>query len=126
MMGSNYPPGVTGREYQIAGPDYERTVKRACRASDVEITLPNDDVPGLAHLALGILDGKILIRRGADPVARAKTRLQEIISAYENGSKIDVAECPFDGEVDVQGFQGVETWTCPLCGTDHEDDIEER
>jgi len=28
---SNYPPGVTGSEYQIAGPDYEREVDEKCQ-----------------------------------------------------------------------------------------------
>ena len=27
---SNYPPGVTGNEYQIAGPDYERESDEPC------------------------------------------------------------------------------------------------
>ena len=27
---SNYPPGVTGREYAIAGPDYERESDTPC------------------------------------------------------------------------------------------------
>jgi ribosomal protein L37AE/L43A len=26
-MGSNYPPGVTGNEYEIAGPDFEEEVE---------------------------------------------------------------------------------------------------
>ena len=29
-MRSNYPPGVTGNEYQIAGPDYERESETPC------------------------------------------------------------------------------------------------
>ena len=27
---SNYPPGVTGSEYAIAGPDYEKEVEGIC------------------------------------------------------------------------------------------------
>lgn len=27
---NNYPPGVTGDEYEIAGPDYERDIDGAC------------------------------------------------------------------------------------------------
>jgi len=30
MMASNYPPGVTGDEYEIAGPDYERETDEPC------------------------------------------------------------------------------------------------
>lgn len=35
---SNFPPGVTGGEYAIAGPDYERESGRYCRkCKDVEM-----------------------------------------------------------------------------------------
>jgi len=27
---TNFPPGVTGREYAIAGPDYERDAEQPC------------------------------------------------------------------------------------------------
>ena len=30
MFGSNYPPGVTGNEYQIAGADYEKDYAEPC------------------------------------------------------------------------------------------------
>ncbi|MGH7918837.1 MAG: hypothetical protein ACREQM_02700 [Candidatus Dormibacteraceae bacterium] len=30
MFGWNYPPGVTGTEYAICGPDWEREEKRWC------------------------------------------------------------------------------------------------
>lgn len=30
-MSSNYPPGVTGREYEIAGPDSEDDEEATCR-----------------------------------------------------------------------------------------------
>ena len=29
-MSSNYPPGVTGSEYEIAGPDYEKESDTPC------------------------------------------------------------------------------------------------
>lgn len=29
-MSSNYPPGVTGNEYEIAGPDYEKDIEELC------------------------------------------------------------------------------------------------
>lgn len=31
-MASNYPPGVTGNEYEIAGPVYERESEELCPA----------------------------------------------------------------------------------------------
>ena len=31
-MSSNYPPGVTGNEYEIAGADYQKEVEGECPA----------------------------------------------------------------------------------------------
>ena len=33
-MSSNYPPGVTGNEFEIAGPDYERESDVRCIECD--------------------------------------------------------------------------------------------
>lgn len=30
LMTSNYPPGVTGNEYAISGPDFEKEEERMC------------------------------------------------------------------------------------------------
>ena len=64
MSWNNYPPGVTGNEYEIAGPDFETTEETEC-------------------------------------------------------------DCGFKGEVEVEGFHGVVSWTCPQCETDHEEDRSE-
>lgn len=34
-MINNYPPGVTGSEYEIAGPDWEREVDDFCSRCDI-------------------------------------------------------------------------------------------
>lgn len=36
-MLSNYPPGVTGNEYQIAGPDWEQEDHRYCPECGYEV-----------------------------------------------------------------------------------------
>ena len=38
-MSSNYPPGVTGSEYEIAGPDYEKHVEGECPKCNMPDTL---------------------------------------------------------------------------------------
>jgi len=35
-LGSNYPPGVTGNEYEIAGPDFESEGDRYCDQCEKE------------------------------------------------------------------------------------------
>lgn len=34
---NNYPPGVTGREYAIAGPDYEHSTMEYCYECDSDV-----------------------------------------------------------------------------------------
>lgn len=38
-MASNYPPGVTGNEYAIAGPDYEKELDIPCPACGAEAVI---------------------------------------------------------------------------------------
>ena len=38
-MSNNYPPGITGSEFAIAGPDYERESDELCPACGSERTL---------------------------------------------------------------------------------------
>jgi len=42
MTLSNYPPGVTGREYQIGGADREWTERRECPTCGVEAVLDHE------------------------------------------------------------------------------------
>lgn len=82
---SNYPPGVTGAEFEIAGPDWEREENKSCGAEDVSINAVTID--------------------------------NETISVV-------VSECPWDGDVLVQGYRHSQWWTCPLCSTQHDEDVE--
>jgi hypothetical protein len=83
-FGWSYPPGVSGREYEIAGPDWAGEVHRTCGASVVTIKVKRFD--------------------------------------DDETMDLDMDECPWiDGEVYAETFQGVMSWTCPLCGRLHEE-----
>jgi len=83
-FGWEYPPGVSGNEYEIAGPSWSGEIERTCGASNVTITVKRVDDDALVPL--------------------------------------DMDECPWiDGEVYAETFQGVMSWTCPLCGKLHEE-----
>ena len=104
-MSWNLPPGVTGSEWQIAGPDFEQDMERVCEA-DVE-TVP-------LHLAQEILDAVVSAKAGGMPDTDKYAIL--IRQSFIGGP------CGWEGEVTVTGYRGVLTWTCPACGTDHEDE----
>lgn len=91
---SNYPPGVTGAEFAISGPDYEQVEQKTCGATNVMIGMvPGDE-----------LQSAISAGRAVD--------ISSIVAFS--------GDCPWvDGDVDVQGYRHERWWTCPACGTEH-------
>lgn len=124
-MTSNYPPGVTGNERPIAGPQAELGKDVTCATEDATIYV----LPRAAYThELGMVQGWILNAATALPDEAAISRLAEYMDRLANSlTRTDVAVCPFVGKVDVEQSwaHGVmtETWTCPLCGQDHEEEF---
>jgi hypothetical protein len=115
---SNYPPGVTGNEFQIAGPDKESDEVRTCGKEGVTVLTVSD-------LDVLYLERSIEMLR-ADNAAKhpnavtlALQRLHQIKSSIED---VEVVKCPFEGLVTVIGYQGVASWTCPLCREEHDEE----
>lgn len=116
-MLSNYPPGVTGRELEIAGPDWEGEIRAVCNRGNVELTMFSpDDVATIKRVAAatgGQGKGK---QRDADIMQMTLRRsLSRMVT-------ITLDVCPFDGEVEAWEYHGVTHWTCPVCGDEHEED----
>ena len=111
---SGYPPGVTGREYAIAGPDREGEAERTCGATDVTVyTMSRHHADALERLM-----------RNADLKALTGP---ETISLRMIGSDVEeteIEECPFEGTVGVQWYANFETWVCPVCRTQHDNEVE--
>jgi len=43
----------------------------------------------------------------------------------KDGQRIEVeADCPFVGEVTVAAHRAQEFWVCPLCGAEHNEEVE--
>ena len=107
-MTSNYPPNVSGREPEIAGPDAEYVGERVCGAVDVLIpAYAADDVPIMILKA----------QRGM---------LLPLVLKMATKYKIEAAACPFEGKVDIARYHDTEEWTCPVCGELHRYLIEEE
>jgi hypothetical protein len=59
----------------------------------------------------------------------AKRMFREAMTVVREWQRTDVAEdvtCTFDGEVEAMVGQGRVTWTCPCCGTEHDEDEDKR
>ena len=106
-MLSNYPPGVTGLEPQIAGPIRSVVLEQTCDADPV-ITVP-------AELAQEILDAVVEANAGKKVNTDGLAIL--LRQAYNKAGA-----CSWHGEVDVDIYSdGVYVWTCPACQTIHDE-----
>ena len=121
-FGSNYPPGVTGNEYAISGPDYEETETKACpneACAFVPLAQVND---GLADVQHWLMQMSFRSQPLSEQIDKAVADLTKLLGA------LDQVEMPCDwtGEVDVQGYQGQKWWNCPRCGTEHTEESDEE
>ena len=133
MTLSNYPPGVTGREPEIAGPLSEREEWRECDATASLLIVPVDvDLASIARdLYQAEKDRIEWVSIGDGPLATARTdNLTGYVAAVEDAVvrlnksvrllyEAEDITCPFGGEVDVAHHHDGSTWTCPVCRTDY-------
>lgn len=104
-FGWNFPPGVSGNEIEIAGADWEGEIERSCDQTDVEIAV------------LGPESRDLL---AANRTGITTTMLVDFVKSMVT---VTVPECPFiDGEVYAWSYNGVLTWTCPVCGHEYTED----
>lgn len=114
---SNYPPGVTGNEPQIAGLG-ERVAEKECLEYLPTVSLLAEDTKTwIKHLAE-------LLERGASDQAIKSAAKYLVRSAEQFKFDYPIEECPYRGPVDIQYDRYMEYWECPVCGTDHEDEDE--
>ena len=108
-MVTNYPPGVSGNEPEIAGyPTSERS--RECQA----------DAPTLTRYSVLEVVHNVDLVDLSDP-SRARDRLQAAIDALPTDED---GVCAFEGLVEVEHDGNVEFWTCPNCGEGHESELD--
>lgn len=122
-MFSNYPPGVTGNEFEIAGPDYEETEEVECQESAEMV--PALVIKGLAAYAAVLKErlARAILERDEFEIL-AVTRLLilhiEGAASLADSSK-EEGVCGYAGPADVQGYRNQRWWTCPACGAEHEE-----
>lgn len=114
-MLSNYPPGVTGGELQIAGPDVEMEMYRTCGARWVT-TVPRRIVDMMLDNVTVHFDQMTL----NDFVSEVRD-LRRLMDEAE-----DEWYCRYEGEVLVTLYRDREWWYCPACGAEHENNYSEQ
>ena len=107
---SNLPPGVTGNE-DAFGPNAEITQVRGCDAEA--------EFVGMAHVTEEIAHLNAYSGAATSDEFRAALMVRRLVVQAET------FECGFDGLVDVAYWNTTATWTCPRCGTEHEEELDE-
>ena len=123
---SNYPLGMTQRDWShVNGPE-ERTVSKVCEADVAWTPLPvvqrhADAVHKVLTRAYDMADNL-----DGDPkfvIGEAMTKVLALVE--EARSHQEEAPCNWDGDVDVVLTADAEVWTCPRCGHVAEDELPE-
>ena len=126
-MSSNYPPGVTGREPQIAGPFFEGLADMECEEHDVELHIIDPRLRYALEQRRITLDmmrkGEPLQRWNWD-LDRADRTIAELVGRGQIYDTVTVPQCPFEGEVEVIRHRENSPleWVCPVCDTEHEEE----
>lgn len=125
---SNYPPGVSGNEFQIAGYP-ERTTKKVCGAEGVPLNIADPWVSARATELLNEIDFDAVKGRDYSTKVilsnhRARNIYHLLLAAADQTFYAE-GDCPFEGDIDTQYDYNYEWWSCPICGTEHEDSTED-
>lgn len=93
----------------------EYEVEKECRAETVVSVLP----PGV------LFDVKSAEKTVGLPgwTSATKSQLRSAIEAMEQAIQVPY-DCTFTGDVLVVYAQGYATWTCPDCGTEHQEEVD--
>lgn len=122
---SNYPPGVTGRELEISGPDNEWEEHFECSNEKMEYVM----ITPYAHKFCSEMGKKIHRTLGQEELQKNWYHYASTINALFNmadlTSEIQIAECGYVGLVTKQSYRGEIWWNCPKCGESYEDEVDD-
>jgi len=121
---SNYPPGVTGNEYAIAGPD------REIEEEDWECS---NDSYQVAIVPKALIEACKRFSYGNYQTAEIQKRIDSIthhmfvIGMYVNDYDIDykTVKCGYFGGVIKHEYRGRIFWECPKCHHEYEYEVDD-
>lgn len=121
---SNYPPGVTGNEYEIAGGD-EFEEHFDCSAEMECVALTRKQIYNLSDHALTLYNEYKKYGAIHSINAHLKQLMHELNGYYDSDDLI-VKNCDFSGVVLKEEYRGTVYFECPKCETTYEKDRWDR
>lgn len=119
----NYPPGVTGREFEIAGPDSEWEEEFECDNSNFQyVMIPPSTFKFCSDM--GKLKWKIEGQNKLEKNWYHYASMMDVM--FNNGSmttEVQTEECGFAGDVIKYSYRDNVWWDCPRCGKTYETNI---
>lgn len=116
---SNYPPGVSGNEYEIAGPDHEWEEEFECTNEKFEYIM----IAPFSHKFCSDMGKKIHRTTGQEDLNNNTYYYASMINQMFNSpsitKEIQYKKCEFVGEVSKQSYRKEIWWSCPYCGKDY-------
>ena len=122
---SNYPPGVTGNEYEIAGGE-ETEEYWQCEGMVSAITV---SMPTIQDMSEQIFTVFTKLREHSytsyqelvnQNVRSIKRTLEDLIHSDE----VVEVDCGFNGTVLMERYKNKKWWSCPNCRTEHEIELD--
>ena len=117
---SNYPPGVTGNEYEIAGADAEWIDDDfECSNEDFEFVRIS---PYAFEEIEKLVNNYFKIDHLESVKANLRSKLSHISAAIDTGpgTEIVTSSCGYYGPVEKQSYRDNIWWECPRCKKSYE------
>lgn len=122
---SNYPPGVTGNEFAIAGPDREWEEEFKCTNDEFEYVM-------ISPYAFEYISKLAKKYSNIDSLAEVKDNLyiylghlNACINLSSITTEVQYGKCGFSDVVLKQSYRDEVWWDCPQCGKTYEETISE-
>lgn len=120
---SNYPPGVTGNEFEIAGPDHEWEEEFQCSNDEFEYVMISPEAykyaSGLA-LKMHRTNEMLFVKENLYKFLR---NLNMHFNLTSITTETQYAKCGYVGEVIKYSYRDNIWWDCPQCGKHYEESI---
>jgi hypothetical protein len=120
---SNYPPGVTGFEYQIAGADEEYLGDFHCEHEVEKLVIVKHQIDELMKIVNSacnnfdnLLEKREIWKLKHYGVYAVQMKLMEILENV----KTTIEPCDFDGEVEFSRYKRDISWNCPVCDKNYD------
>ena len=122
---NNYPPGVTGDEYEIAG-GVETEEYWECEGM---VTAINVSMPTIQDMSEDIFTVFTKLREynytSYQALVDQKVKsIKRTLEDLTHSNEVAEVDCGFYGNVLMESYKNKKWWSCPNCRADHEIEID--